>query len=267
MGVTLAILLRDARSRADSLKPRQAALERGAEAAASVRPWVPAFAGPRVTVIAEVKRRSPSAGPIAPDLDPVAHAVACVRGGARAISVLTDPIHFGGTVEDLRAVSAAVSVPVLRKDFILDPLQLLEARAAGASAVLLIVRALAPTTLMALVREAEGLGLGTLVEVHKAREVDAALEAGARVIGVNARDLDTFAVNLPGVESVLARLPGDVVAIAESGVTDVHDVERVAAWGADGILVGTGVARAPSPEIAVRALAAVPRRGRLKGVS
>lgn len=265
MSVTLDHLLRDARRRADALRPSRQALERAAAAAPAPPPWLDAFSGGDVAVIAEVKRRSPSAGAIAPDLDPVAHAAAYVRGGARAVSVLTDPDHFGGRVEDLRRVAGAVAVPVLRKDFILDPLQLVEARAAGASAVLLIVRALSPDLLRQLSREAEALGLGTLVEVHAAAELESALSAGAPVIGVNARDLDTFAVRLDAVESVLRAMPPRVVAIAESGMANRDDAERVAAWGADGILVGTGVARAPSPEAAVRALTRIGRRGRQEG--
>ena len=266
MPVTLELLIQGARSRARALWERRGALEREAAAAAPATPWLPIFSGPHLTVVAEVKRRSPSAGSIAPDLDPDGHAQAYVRGGARAISVLTDPVHFGGTVADLRAVAAAVAVPVLCKDFLLDPLQLVEARAGGASAVLLIVRALGPGELGALMREAAGWGLGTLVEVHHAHELEVALTAGARVVGVNARDLATFEMRHDEIESVLARVPQGVVGIAESGLATVHDVERVAACGADGILVGTSVSRAPSPEAAVRALAAVPRRGRARGV-
>jgi indole-3-glycerol phosphate synthase len=212
-----------------------------------------------VGLIAEVKRRSPSQGTIRGDLDPVAHARAYVRGGAMAISVLTEETHFGGSLEDLSLVAAAVSVPVLRKDFILDELQIMEARAAGASAVLLIARILPPDLLRTLARAARTWGLGTLVEVHGADEVDAALAARPAALGVNARDLSTFAVDMRAAERIITEIPSGVTVVAESGVERRADVERYAAAGADVVLVGTSVARQSDPEDAVRALVGVKR--------
>ena len=218
--------------------------------------------GQAVGLIAEVKRRSPSQGAIREDLDPLAHARAYVRGGAVAVSVLTDEAHFGGSLEDLSRVAAAVPVPVLRKDFILDELQIMEGRAAGASAVLLIARILEPHRLIALADAARQWGLATLVEVHDARELEPALAARPDVLGVNARDLATFVVDLAGAEQLIARVPSGVPVVAESGVETRADVERLAAAGADFVLVGTSVARHASPEEAVRALVGVRRVGR-----
>jgi indole-3-glycerol phosphate synthase len=215
-----------------------------------------------VGLIAEVKRRSPSQGAIRTDLDPVGHARAYVRGGAVAVSVLTDEKHFGGSLEDQERVAAAVSVPVLRKDFILDELQIIEARGAGASAVLLIVRALAPDRLKALARAARTWGLQTLIEVYAEAELDLALAAEPGAVGVNARDLSTFTVDLQQAEHVIRQVPRNVAVVAESGIDGRSDVERVAAAGADFVLVGTSVARQPEPEQAVRALVGVKRNPR-----
>jgi indole-3-glycerol phosphate synthase len=176
--------------------------------------------------------------------------------------VLTDERHFGGTLDDLSRVARCVSVPVLRKDFILDELQLYEARAAGASAALLIVRALAPERLRALADAARGLALGVLVEVHSEAELDVALAVAPAAVGVNSRDLATFAVDLGLAERLLARVPDGVPAVAESGIATREDVERMAAAGADLVLVGTSVARTADPEEAVRQLTGVRRRGR-----
>jgi indole-3-glycerol phosphate synthase len=248
------------RRRVATLEGRAAELERRAAAA---RPGVP-FPEPtgEVGLIAEVKRRSPSQGDIRPDLDPVWHAREYVRGGAVAVSVLTDAAHFGGSLEDLERVAAAVPVPVLRKDFILDELQIVEARAAGASAVLLIVRALTNERLLALARAAARWQLQTLVEVHGEDELDSALAAEPGAIGVNARDLATFAVDLRRSEAVIRQIPGTIAVVAESGIETRGDVERVAAAGADYVLVGTSVARQDDPAKAVRDLTGVKRRPR-----
>ncbi|MGH7521167.1 MAG: indole-3-glycerol phosphate synthase TrpC [Gemmatimonadales bacterium] len=257
---TLDAILAVTRSRIATLQGKAAELERRAAAAAPVvRFQEPAG---DVGLIAEVKRRSPSQGEIRADLDPVLHARSYVRGGAVAVSVLTDAAHFGGSLEDLERVAAAVRVPVLRKDFILDELQIVEARAAGASAVLLIVRALTRQRLLALARAAAGWRLQTLVEVHGEDELDAALAAEPGAIGVNARDLSTFAVDLRQAETVIRRVPGSVAVVAESGIERRGDVERVAAAGADYVLVGTSVARQDDPERAVRALVGVKRTSR-----
>lgn len=259
---SLDAILSATRERVAALRPQARELARAAAAAPRPRPLSPALGGDTVGVIAEVKRRSPSAGAIRQDLDPVRHAAAYQRGGAVAISVLTDAAHFGGSLEDLVRVAGAVSLPVLRKDFILDELQLLEARAAGASAVLLIVRALAPGRLEALARAARDQELGVVVEVHEERELDQALAVAPAAVGVNSRDLATFAVDLALAERLVARVPADVPTVAESGIEARADVERMAAAGADLVLVGASVARATEPAAAVRALTGVKRRGR-----
>jgi indole-3-glycerol phosphate synthase len=240
-------------------------LEKLAATAPATPPWSSAFRAGDVCVIAEVKRRSPSAGNIAPGLDPAALAAAYTAGGARAISVLTEGPHFGGSLADLALVRAAVAVPVLRKDFIVDPVQVIESRAAGASAILLIARALAPAELTVLGRLARELGLAILVEVHRQEELDVALGVGPDAVGVNSRDLETFLVDVSRVENLLAAIPGDIVAVAESGLSTKRDVEMVAGWGADAVLVGTALARAAHPETAVRALTGCARRGRTAG--
>ncbi len=188
-------ILTATRERIADLRARARELERRAAQSPEPRRFAPALVGPVIGVIAEVKRRSPSAGPIREDLDPVAHARAYEHGGATAISVLTDERHFGGTLDDLSHVARCVSVPVLRKDFILDELQLCEARAAGASAVLLIVRALAPERLRALAGAARGLALGVLVEVHSEAELDLALAVEPAAVGVNSRDLRSRSIS------------------------------------------------------------------------
>jgi len=259
---TLAGILEATRERVAALRPKARQLERAAAAAPPGPVLESAFRGATVGLIAEVKRRSPSAGAIRENLDPVGHARAYVRGGAAAVSVLTDERHFGGAVEDLERVARAVPVPVLCKDFIVDVLQLFEARAAGASGVLLIVRALAPDRLRALAREAKGLGLGTLIEAHSESELEGALAAAPTAVGVNSRDLDTLAVDLRVAERLLPLVPTGVTAVGESGIETVADVERLAGCGADLVLVGTSVARLADPEGAVRALCGVPRRGR-----
>ena len=245
-----------------SLRPNARELVQRAAQAPEPRRFAPVLAAPAIGVIAEVKRRSPSAGAIREDLDPVAHARAYEQGGATAISVLTDERHFGGTLDELSRVARCVSVPVLRKDFILDELQLYETRAAGASAALLIVRALAPERLRALAGAARELALGVLVEVHSEAELDLALAVEPAAVGVNSRDLGTFAVDLALAERLLARVPAGVPAVAESGIETRADVERMAAAGADLVLVGTSVARSGDPAEAVRALTGVRRQGR-----
>lgn len=195
-------------------------------------------------------------------LDAVAHARAYAAGDAVAISVLTEEAHFGGSLEDLSRVVEAVELPVLRKDFILDELQLLEARAAGAAAVLVIARILTPARLRDLTREARRLGLGVFVEVHTTAELNAALEVEGATVGINNRDLDSFAVDLATAERLLPLVPPEVVAVAESGIESRRDVERMAAAGADHVLVGTALARLAEPGPAVQALGGVPRRQR-----
>ncbi|MBI3647840.1 MAG: indole-3-glycerol-phosphate synthase [Actinobacteria bacterium] len=206
------------------------------------------------SVIAEVKRASPSAGAIAEERDPVGQARAYVGGGAAAVSVLTDAPDFGGSLADLRAVRTAVDLPLLRKDFLVHPSQLIEARAAGADAVLLISTCLSLTELEALLAASSDLGLGALVETHSDADLEKALAAGADVIGVNARDLESLDVDVDGALRGLGRIPPDRVAVMESGIsTRAHVVAAVAA-GASAILVGEALMRAPDPRAKLREL-------------
>jgi indole-3-glycerol phosphate synthase len=207
-------------------------------------------------IIAEVKRASPSAGAIHAGLDATAQAQAYAQAGAAAISVLTDGPGFGGSLADLAAVRAAVAVPVLRKDFVLDAYQLLEARAHGADAALLIVAALDDGRLRRLLDACAGLGLAALVEVHDEGEAGRALAAGARLVGVNNRDLRTFAVDLAVSERILPTLPAAVKGVAESGVRTAADARRLRAAGAPNLLVGEALVRAPDPRALLREMMA-----------
>lgn len=243
------------------LREARERLAERAEAAPEPRGFARALAaGEAVAVIAEFKRKSPSAGTFDADADPAEAARTYAAGGAAALSVLTDGPHFGGSLEDLRAARAAADVPVLRKDFLVDPVQLLASRAAGADAVLLIVRAVAEERLRELVAAAERLGMDVLAEAHGPGEVERAVDAGARVIGVNARDLTSFAVDLSLSERLLGEIPDDRIAVAESGIRGESDVRRMAAAGADAVLVGGWLMR-QGPG-AVRELVGVPRGGR-----
>jgi indole-3-glycerol phosphate synthase len=205
-------------------------------------------------VIAECKRRSPSRGVLAADYDPVRIATAYERGGAAAISVLTEPTFFDGSLAHLEAVRAAVETPVLRKDFVVDEYQLLEARAAGADAVLLIVAALGQPQLQALQRRAWDLGLAALVEVHDGDELTRAVDAGARVIGVNNRNLRTLKVDVAASGTLAARMPKDVVAVSESGLQSRSDLERLAAAGYGAFLIGERFMTDPDPAAAIALL-------------
>jgi indole-3-glycerol phosphate synthase len=221
-----------------------------------------ALRGRTVGVVAEVKRRSPSKGWINPAMSAVEQARAYERGGAAAISVLTEPDHFGGSVEDLVAVRDSVRLPILKKDFHVEPIQLLEAKALGASAALLIARALSPTSFTEMIDAANELQLEVLVEVRDEDELSRALAAGARVIGINNRNLETLVIDATTSERLLGLLPQSVVAIAESGVTTRADVERLAGAGADAVLVGSAVSAASDPAAAVRELSTVTRIAR-----
>ncbi|MGZ3716241.1 MAG: indole-3-glycerol phosphate synthase TrpC [Ktedonobacterales bacterium] len=214
----------------------------------------PAAGGP-ARLIAEVKRASPSKGLLAERFEPVEQAQAYAAGGAAAISVLTEPRFFLGSLDHLQAVRAAVDVPVLRKDFILDPYQIYEARVAGADAVLLICALLNDAQLTAYLALAHELGREALVEAHNAAETRRAVAAGARVIGVNSRDLDSFAVDTDVVRHLRPLVPKGRVLIAESGIFDAAGVARARAWGADVILVGEALMRAPDPTAKARELA------------
>lgn len=263
MPVSLDQIIETTRSRLPALHARRAALERDVLGEALPRPsFRAALRRSHVSVIAEIKRRSPSAGAIREDLDPGARAALYAANGAAAISVLTDTPYFGGSLEDLREAAGECALPLLRKDFILDEVQVLEARAAGASAILLIVRVLTRERLGQLLRSAQDLGLDALVEVHDQRELDLALELDAPVIGVNSRDLDTFAIDVVSAWRLVSHIPGDRIAVAESGLRGTNDVVLAAAAGVDAVLIGTALSSAESPEGLMRELSSVPRRGR-----
>lgn len=218
------------------------------------RPFVDALRDHAGTaMIAEVKRASPSAGRIA-EVDPSARARAYESAGASAVSVLTESAHFDGSLADLRAVHLAVRVPVLRKDFLVHPAQLIESRVEGADAVLLIAAAVSEAELKALLAAAGDLGLGALVETHSPEDLEKALATEAEVIGVNARDLESLDVDADRALALLASVPDDRVAVFESGITGRGDVERAAAAGARGVLVGEALMRAEDPAALVREL-------------
>lgn len=206
-----------------------------------------ALAAPGLSVIAEIKRRSPSAGDLATAIDPAAQAGAYEKGGAAALSVLTDADHFGGSGADLVAARGAVGVPVLRKDFTVDERDIADARMMGADAVLLIVAALDDSELARFLAVASQLGMAALVEVHDSGELDRALAAGAEVIGVNQRDLRDFSIDRDRAARLRAAIPAGIVCVAESGIRSRHDVPD----GYDAVLVGELLVRAADPAAAV----------------
>ena len=225
-----------------------------AAAAPPARDAIAALQGPGIGVIAEVKRASPSQGPLAEIPDPAWLARQYVDGGARIISVLTEQQWFHGSLADLDAVRAAVDVPVLRKDFVVGTYQVHEARAHGADLVLLMCSVLDQFALDALVDRVGSLGMTALVEVHDEEEADMALRAGARLVGVNARDLHTLEVDKTVFSRLAPGLPGEVLRVAESGVQGPGDLMTYAGYGADAVLVGQSTATAPDPRAAVRQL-------------
>lgn len=208
----------------------------------------------RLNVIAECKRRSPSRGVLRADYQPVSIAASYERAGAAAISVLTEPTFFDGSLQHLQSVRGGVAVPVLRKDFIVDEYQLFEARAAGADAVLLIVAALDDRALAALAKRAAGLGLAQLVEAHDRGEVTRAVDAGARVIGVNNRNLKTLTVDTSASAQLVDAIPADVVAVAESGLRSSEDLLRLREAGYDAFLIGERLMAAAEPGLALAEL-------------
>jgi indole-3-glycerol phosphate synthase len=258
----LADIARTKMAEVAELRPRAKELERGAATAPPARDFRAALAPrDRVSLIAECKRRSPGAGAIRPQLDPAELTRGYAQAGAAALSVLTDLIYFGGSLADLAAAKAATSLPVLRKDFTLDRLQILEARAAGADAVLLIVRILPDAALMSLHAEAKALGLSVLVEVHDRAELGRALAVGADIVGINNRDLATFRTDLATTLELLEDVPEDVLVVSESGIRGAQDVTFLGDAGVDAILVGETLLRAADPQSAARALARIPRGG------
>ena len=205
-------------------------------------------------LIAEVKRASPSAGMIAEDVNPSVLARGYQAGGAAAVSVLTEPRYFQGSLADLQAVRSSVSIPVLRKDFLIHPSQVIEARASGADAVLLIVAALTDAQLGALLEAAGDVGLATLVETHSDEDLRRALDSDAKLIGVNARDLETLEVDVAGALARVGRVPDDRISVLESGISTRANVDAALEAGASAILVGEALMRADDPARAVRKL-------------
>lgn len=243
------------RRRATPLSELQAAVTRRA-AAGDVRSFADAITRPGLSLIAEHKRRSPSAGAIRDDLALEDVVRAYERGGAAALSILTERASFGGSLEDLRTARRFSTLPLLRKDFIVDPYQVHEASAAGADAILLIVAALSPTELTALHAEAAEVGLSALTEVHDERELEIALEAGAEIIGINNRDLKTLEVDTRRTFDLLPRAAGRALVVSESGFSRPEQLEELADAGVDGVLVGEALMRSADVEAACRALTA-----------
>jgi indole-3-glycerol phosphate synthase len=236
------------------------------EAMVAGMPAAPDFAGalrgPTVRVVAELKRSSPSKGMLDGSLDAGARTALYVEGGAAALSILTEPSRFGGSLADLRDAHAAVRVPLLRKDFITDVVQLLEARAYGASAALLIARALSPEELVSLATAAVGMGLTPLIEVRDVRELERALRVPTAVIGVNNRDLETLVIHPETGVELIPQVPADRIAIFESGITGPEGVRVAAQAGADAVLIGSVLSTAVAPLELLRALSSVPRQSR-----
>ena len=239
----------------------ESALARRAAAAAPAGDFQAALAGPNLAVIAEVKRASPARGPLRIDMDAPAMAARYAEAGAAAISVLTDERYFQGSDQDLVAVRAAVGVPVLRKDFVVDAYQVYEARALGADAVLLIVRALESRLLRELAILAGELGMAALVEVHTPEELDTAAEIGATLIGINNRDLTRMTVDLSTTERLLARVPAGATVVSESGIRGAQDVRHLQTLGVDAVLVGEALVTADDPAERLRDLVDAGRAG------
>lgn len=232
----------------------QAELEAQLSGRGRDRPFQEALTRPGLSLIAEFKRRSPSAGDIRPDADIAAQVAAYERGGAAALSVLTDAPHFGGSVEDLRAARAATTLPIIRKDFIVDPYQLYEAAVNGADAVLLIVRALSDRDLAALYAEARALDLDCLVEVHDDEELQRALEVDAAVIGINNRDLDEQRVDIQTTFELMPDVPAGKTVVAESGISGREELSELERVGVDAVLIGGALMAAADPESKTREL-------------
>ena len=232
----------------------QAELETRLSARGEDRPFSEALVRPGLSLIAEFKRRSPSLGEIAVDADVAAQVSAYERGGAAALSVLTDEPHFGGSLEDLRAARAACGMPIIRKDFIVDDYQLYEAAVNGADAVLLIVRALDDEDLRHLYEEARALDLDCLVEVHDAGELERALESGAEVIGINNRNLDEQTVDIATTFELMPDVPAGKTVVAESGISGRSELEELDRVGVDAVLIGGALMSAADPEAKTREL-------------
>jgi len=232
----------------------QADLEARLAARGEDRPFSEALTRPGLSLIAEFKRRSPSAGEISATATVDSQVAAYERGGAAAVSVLTDEPHFGGSLEDLRAARSSTSLPIIRKDFIVDPYQLYEAAVNGADAVLLIVRALDDDQLRRLYEEAQALDLDCLVEVHDAPELERALLAGAEVVGINNRNLDEMTVDIGTTYELMPDVPAGKTVVAESGISGREELEELDRVGVDAVLIGGSLMSAADPEAKVREL-------------
>lgn len=260
VGVREDLAVRQARVSLDDLKARAARIPGAVECVSRLR------APDAVSIIAEVKRASPSKGALASIDDPAALAGEYEAGGASVVSVLTEQRRFRGSLADLDAVRGRVEIPVLRKDFIVTPYQVWEARAHGADLVLLIVAALEQTVLTSLVERVHSLGMTALVEVHSPDEVARAADAGARVIGVNSRDLRTFDIDRDAFMRLAPLMPDDVVRVAESGVRGPHDVVEYARGGAHAVLVGEALVTGGNPRATVASLVAAGAHPSLRSV-
>ena len=261
---TLGRLVAEAKVRAAALRTSASDLKRRVSSPSRTPSLKDALTLPKVAILAELKRKSPSKGWIQKGLSAPEQARAYASGGASALSVLTEPDHFGGSAEDIQAVRNAVTLPVLKKDFHVDPLQLLEAKVLGASAALLIARALTPDELRSMVHAARELDLEVLLEVRDEAELDLALSLDASIIGINNRNLETLEIDSSTSERLLPLIPSSVVAVAESGIASRQDVERVARAGADAVLVGSSISASENPLEAVRALTNVDKVSRAR---
>jgi indole-3-glycerol phosphate synthase len=253
----LARILQSTREQLEQRKracPPEQLRRSAAETPAAARGFRAALAQPGISVIAEFKRRSPSAGVLREHADLAELVRAYERGGASALSVLTEEANFGGTLGDLTAARGLCALPALRKDFIVEEYQLLEARVAGADAVLLIVAALSDSELSALHEQARALGMDVLVEIHDRDELDRALAVGAELIGVNNRDLRDFSVDLQRTMHLRGAIPDGVVVVSESGIGSAEQLRELEPAGVDAVLVGESLMRAAEPELALRAL-------------
>jgi indole-3-glycerol phosphate synthase len=256
MAVRLEQLITATRERIEERKRQRplSELEREVAARGEGRPFGEALAHPGTSLVAEYKRRSPSAGVIREGASVTDVVQAYERGGAAALSVLTERDHFGGSLEDLHEARAASALPILRKDFTVDPYQLYEARAAGADAVLLVIGALHPDDLVHLYDEARSLDLDALVEIHNEEELEIALELDADIIGINNRDLEDFTVDLTRTFELLADVPAGKTVVSESGIVYREQVDELERVGVDAVLVGETLMRAANPEFATREL-------------
>jgi indole-3-glycerol phosphate synthase len=257
VGGTLDAIAQRKRAEVEQLRCAEAALWAKADSMPPARAFADALRGG--TIIAEMKRRSPSGGVLRPDLDPLALARDYVAAGVAAISVLTDGPDFGGSLDDLAAVRAALALPLLRKDFTVDPVQIAEARVAGADWVLLIVAMLDQDALDNCLEGVARSGARAIVEVHDVDEAGVALAAGAECIGINNRNLETLTTDLATFSHVRRAIPDGVVCIAESGVRSPEDVRRLVGEGADAVLIGEALMRAASPAAACAAMVAAAR--------